>query len=1047
MSLDAGARLGPYEIVAALGAGGMGEVYKARDTRLGRDVALKILPRSIAGDPERLARFEQEARSASALNHPNIVTIYEIGSADGVAFIAMEYVDGETVGQIVAAGPVPTRRALQIAAQAAEGLAKAHAAGIVHRDLKPENLMVSRDGYVKILDFGLAKLVASQREDLTSAPTLGGARTGSGVILGTIGYMSPEQASGLAVDFRSDQFSFGSVLYEMVTGRKAFRAKTSAETLAAIIREEPTPIGSIDAGVPAPLCWIVERCLSKDPDDRYASTRDLVRDIATVRERVVDAPGPAVGAEARPSGLPAARTRFVGRDRERAAVSALLQREDVRLLTLTGPGGIGKSRLALEVAANAADRFPGGVHYLGLAPVADPSLIPSAISRALGLREGGRSSPTDALMDHLRRAVRAPTLLVADGFEHLVAAAPVMADLVAAGPNLKVLVTSRSPLHVYGENEFPVPAMSLVDPKSAVSPEAAMASEAVALFAHRAAAVRPDFAVTAENAAAVAEICARLDGLPLAIELAASRVRLLSPTAICVRLEKRLALLTGGARDLPARQQTLRGAIDWSHDLLDPAEQKLFRRLGVFAGGCTLEAAEAVCNARNDLGVDVMGGMEAMVDRSLLQRVEHSGGEPRFTMLETIREYALEQLAASGDEALMRKAHAAYCLVLAEEQVTDGPESPAAEFLERFEAEHDNFRAALDHLTRSGNAEWGLRLGAALFRFWEMREHLAEGSDRLQRLLALPGASARIKARARALFAAGVLAGEQGDYDAAVGFLEESLAIERERNDGWGIAVTRNALAVILLDRGDVGSAAAHFEENAALWRELGDRAAVARSISNLARAATAQGDFAKAHALHDESIAIFRELGDRTGAAWALDHQADVARERGDLEAAQGLCEKSLAEFREIGDPWGIAGTLTDLGNLARIRSDFARARSLYGQSLEMFRELGHKRGMARLLEGFVCCAASEGEPYAALRLAGAAGALREALGTPLSRAERAAVEAALACARRGLTDTESAGAWMQGWGMPLEDAVALAIAASPASSDSIKLPRPTGR
>jgi predicted ATPase len=1046
MSLDAGARLGPYEIVSALGAGGMGEVYKARDTRLGRDVALKILPHSIAGDPERLARFEQEARSASALNHPNIVTIYEIGRAEGVAFIAMEYVDGETVAEIVAAGPVPTRRALQIAAQAAEGLAKAHTAGIVHRDLKPENLMVSRDGYVKILDFGLAKLVASQREDVTSAPTMGGARTGSGVILGTIGYMSPEQASGLAIDFRSDQFSFGSVLYEMVTGRKAFRAKTSAETLTAIIREEPTPIASIDAGVPAPLCWIVERCLSKDPEGRYASTHDLVRDIATVRERVVDAPTPSAGGEAKPSGLPAARTRFVGRDRERAAVSALLQRDDVRLLTLTGPGGIGKSRLALEVAGGATTAFPGGVHYLGLATVADPALVPSAISRALGVREG-RSSPTEALMEHLRRAVRAPILLVADGFERLVEAAPLMADLVAAGPNLRVLVTSRSPLHVYGEHEFPVPPMGLVERRGAATTEAALASEAVALFAQRAAAVRPDFAVTAENAEVVAEICARLDGLPLAIELAASRVRLLSPSAIRARLEKRLALLTGGARDLPARQQTLRGAIDWSHDLLDPAEQKLFRRLGVFAGGCTLEAAEAVCNARDDLGVDVLGGMEAMVDRSLLQRVEQSGGEPRFTMLETIREYALEQLAESGDEALMRKAHAAYCLVLAEEHLTEGPESPAADFLDRFEAEHDNFRAALDHLTRSGNAEWGLRLGAALFRFWEMREHLAEGSERLRRLLALPGASARTKARARALFAAGVLAGEQGDFDASLGFLEESLAIERERNDGWGIAVTRNALAVILLDRGDVASAAAHFEENAALWRELGDRAAVARSLSNLARAATAQGDFARAHGLHDESIGIFRELGDRTGAAWALDQQADVARERGDLEAAQQLCERSLSEFREIGDPWGIAGTLADLGNLARIRSDFPRARSLYGQSLEIFRGLAHKRGIARLLEGFAGCAASEGEPYAALRLAGAAGALREALGTPLARAERVALEDALGSARRGLTDAESAGAWMQGWGMPLDEAVALAIAAAPDSTDGFRLPRPAGR
>ncbi|HTR01753.1 MAG TPA: protein kinase, partial [Thermoanaerobaculia bacterium] len=631
MTLAAGSRLGPYEVLSPLGAGGMGEVYRARDARLGRDVALKVLPRGLAADTERLARFEQEARSASALNHPNIVTIYEIGCEDGVSYIAMELVEGDTVGELVASGPLPARRVLQIALQIAEGLAKAHAAGIVHRDLKPENLMVSRDGFVKILDFGLAKLATEKREDMTSAPTMGGPKTGSGVILGTIAYMSPEQASGASVDFRSDQFAFGSVLYEMVTGRRPFRAATSAETLTAIIREEPTPIGSLDARVPAPLCWIVERCLAKDPEGRYESTRDLARDIANVRERVVEAPAPAGSSESRPSELPAPRTRFVGRARERAAVGALLLREDMRLLTLTGPGGIGKSRLALEVAAGLAARFPGGVHYLALTTVGDAGLIPAAMGRALGVREGGRLSPTESLMEHLRRSARTPTLLVVDGFEHLIEAAPLMADVVAAGPAVKLLVTSRSPLHVYGEHEFPVPTLALPDARGAVTPEAALASEAVALFAQRAAAVLPDFAVTAENAATIAEICARLDGLPLAIELAASRVRLLPPSAIRVRLEKRLQLLTGGARDLPARQQTLRGAIDWSHDLLDPAEQKLFRRLAVFAGGCTLEAAEAVCNAKDDLGMDVLGGMEAMVDRSLLQRAERSGGEPRFT--------------------------------------------------------------------------------------------------------------------------------------------------------------------------------------------------------------------------------------------------------------------------------------------------------------------------------------------------------------------------------------------------------------------------------
>jgi predicted ATPase len=1029
MALPNGTRLGQYEILSPLGAGGMGEVYRARDDRLGRHVAVKVLPAEFASDHEILYRFEQEARSASALNHPAIVTIYEIGESGPTRYIAMELVEGKTLKELVAPGPLPLRKVLSIASQIAEALAKAHAAGIVHRDLKPENVMISNDGFVKILDFGLAlrrPLDAMAENSLTAAPTASNL-TAAGTVLGTVGYMSPEQASGRPVDFRSDQFSLAAVIYEMGTGKRAFLKDTPMETLAAILRDDPEPLVAVNARVPAPLGWIVERCLAKDPGERYASTRDLARDLAAVRERLLEAP-PETGT-ARETNLPAQRTRFVGRGSELAAAKDLLLRPEVRLLTLTGPGGIGKTRLALQAAGEVADQFPGGIFYVPLAPIGDPDLVAGTISQTVGAGESG-GPPLEALKEYLQ-SCRAPTLLLLDSFEHLIETAPIVADLVAAGPALKVLVTSRSPLHVYGEHEFPVPPLALPDLRKLPPLDILAGNEAVALFVQRAAAVKPGFAATEENAAAIADICARLDGLPLAIELAAARVKLLSPALMRARLEKRLHLLTGGARDLPERQQTLRGAIDWSHDLLNDPEQKLFRRLSVFVGGCTLEAAEAVCNAKGDPGLDVLEGMASMMDKSLVQQPEPEAGEPRFVMLETIREYALERLAVSGDEPVTRRAHAAYCLVLAEEGASEpGLERTGA--LHRFDAEHGDFRAALDHLTQSGDAEWGLRLATALFGFWETREYLAEGRDRLDTLLKLPGATART--RARALFAAGVLAGEQGDYAAAQKLVGESLEINRELDDTQGIAVALNAMAVNALEGGDPEAARPLFEEALALWRRFGDRVAVARSLSNLANVMKVQRDYATARSLHEETLSIFRDLGDRTGVAWALNHQADAAREQGDVEAARALYAESLEAFRELGDRWGIAATLGDLGNLTRDQADYPGARAFYEESLGIFQDLEHRRGIARLLECFAGCAAAERQPERALLLAGAAAALREKLGAPPPRAEQARLEKSIEPAREALPDRDGATAWMEGWAMPLEKAIETALASGSA-------------
>jgi predicted ATPase len=1011
-----------YQILKKLGAGGMGEVYRALDTRLNREVAIKTLSLDGGSQPDAISRFEKEARAACALNHPNIVTIYELGQVNGRHYIAMELVHGETVRELLASGPIPFRKAVAIASQIGDALAKAHEIGVVHRDLKPENLMVTGDGVCKVLDFGLAKLRTGRARGSGAAST--STVSEYGTIMGTVGYMSPEQATGQEVDFRSDQFSFGSVLYEMVTGVPAFQKKTYAETTAAILRDEPERVGSRMLQAPPPFIWIVDRCLAKDPKQRYASTRDLARDLAAVRERLVD--GPARLSAPRPNNLPVQRTALIGREHEAAALRQLLSREEVQLVTLTGPGGIGKTRLALQVAGEIADQFPSGVAFVPLAAVGEPGLIASAIAQALLVSESGNQSPQESLKEYVS-GLSQPMLLLLDNFEHLVSAAPVVAQVLTSGPKLKVMVTSQAPLHVYGEHEFPVPPLALPNLKLIPPLQELSRLPAVALFVERARAVKHEFALTKENAPAVAAICARLDGLPLAIELAAARIKLLSPSAMLVRLESRLNLLTGGALDLPTRQQTLRSTVDWSYGLLNVSEQTLLRRLAVFSGGCTLEGVEAVCDTKGDLGLDVLDGMASMVDKSLARQVEQVDAETRFVMLSTIREYALERLSQSDDEAATRRAHAAYYLVLAEEGAEDSVAHP--EWLDRLELEHDNFRAALDYLIKTRDADWGLRLGAALFHFWETREYLTEGHGAITRLLAMEGAAARPKLRARLLFAAGILAVEQGDHGSAQQLLEESLNTCLALNDNHGVAVALNALAVNARDRGEFAVATSLFERCLAIWKNLGDSAAIGRALSNLASVMKLQGEYARASLLYDECLIMFRKAGDDAGFAWTLNYLGDVAREASDFATARSFCEQSLAAFRQLRDGWGIASALSDLAGLCSDQGNNDEARRLYGESVKLFQELGHKRGIARVLECLAASAAAQSNAELSLHLAGAAAALRQRLGAPLTPAEQPRLEKALEFARRALGNAAGLAAWMEGWAMPLDQAVDAAL------------------
>ncbi len=465
--------------------------------------------------------------------------------------------------------------------------------------------------------------------------------------------------------------------------------------------------------------------------------------------------------------------------------------------------------------------------------------------------------------------------------------------------------------------------------------------------------------------------------------------------------------------------------MDWSYDLLTAAEQKLFRRLSVFVGGCNLEGVEAVCDTKEDLELDLLDGMESMVDKSLVRQIEQANGETRFTMLETIREYGLEKLEASGEAPLTKRAHAAYFLVLAEEDTTQQAGTKQPEWLARFSLEHENFRASLDWLTETGDAAWGLRLGAALFRFWEMREYLAEGRDMLDKVLKLPAEARLDKDRRRALFSAGVLAVEQGDYTAADRLIGESLDISRRLGDRHGVAVSLNALAVNARDRGDVPSALSLLEESLELWRELGDLRSIAQALSNLANVVKLQNQYSRARTLYAECLSIFQELGDKPGVAWSINYQGDVARDQGDASAARSLYEQALQMFRDLADRWGIAGTLADLGNLARKQRDYPTACALYRESIKLFRELEHKRGIARLLECFAVAAADQLEAERSLRLAGAAAALRRNIGAPLTPAEQNKLELMLNQARQILTNSVGANVWLEGWAMPVEKAI----------------------
>ncbi len=758
-----------------------------------------------------------------------------------------------------------------------------------------------------------------------------------------------------------------------------------------------------------------------------------------------------------PHNLPAQFTSLIGRAHEKEALCALLRRPEVRLLTLTGTGGIGKTRLALQAAFDLLDDFPDGVYFVPLAPISDPDLVAPAIAEALGVREAGDWPLLERLKSYLQER---RLLLLLDNFEQILPAASTLSTVLAACPDLKLLVTSRAVLHVRGEQEFAVVPLAL--PQRLLPGESAQLSDyaSTALFIERARAVKPDFQLTDANAQAIVDICRRLDGLPLAIELAAARIKLLPPQALLARLEHRLQVLTSASRDLPARQQTLRSTLAWSYDLLSAEEQRLFRRLSVFVDGCVLEAVEAVAAPAEDV-FSALDGLAALLDKSLLQQIEEREQESRFVMLETIQEYAAEQLAASSEAEATRRVHAAYFLTLAEQaepELTGARQKP---WLERLAREHENLRAALLWFVEQGETEKALRLGGALWWFWWIRGYVSEGRNFMKQVLAA-GEDVAAPVRARALNAAGTLAVMQGSFDEtealcakslalfraagdtpgsvpplwmlsyvsmeqsnygrAQKLAEEALASSRQAGNTWGIAYSLENLAAVAFNQGHYMRAQTLVKESLETSKKAGDTEGVARSSWLLALVTFAQGDLAQARALLEGSLMLSSEVGDKRNNAYSRVILGYVALFRPDPAGARGLLEEGLVLLKELGDRRGIAWALYGLGWVALSQEDAGAAQKLLEESLTLLRELGHRWFMALCLEGLAAANAAQGQPERAAHLWGAAEKLRDLIGATLPPVVQTMYAPFLATARAQAGETAFASAWAEGRLMTLE-------------------------
>jgi non-specific serine/threonine protein kinase len=909
-----------YRIERELGRGGMATVYLADDLKHGRKVAIKVmqpeLARAIGQD-----RFLREIEIAARLTHPHILPLFDSGAIDGQVYYVMPYIAGESLrARLEREKQLGIDEALRLTREVASALGHAHQHGLIHRDVKPENLLLA-DGIALVADFGIARAVRAPGGAAEDAPTLPPATT-FGAVLGTPRYMAPEQASGTEVDARADIYALACVLYEMLAGAPPFSAPTHDAVIRMHVSATPRPVTDLRPNVPPTVAAAIARALEKLPADRH-STMAHFAEALLVSGAATPTPAAEVQQTVTPHNLPRQRSRFVGREKELAECARILA--ETRLLTLTGVGGSGKTRLALRLAESMLDTYPDGIWFVDLAPVESDALVPQVVAGVVGAKpEPGRSIEETIVASLSGKRV----MLLIDNCEHLLAPTSDLGDrLLAALPELKVVVTSREGLGIEGERLFAVRSLSMPAEGAAPDPEAMMRFESVRLFVTRAQETDREFTLTRANAGIVAEICRRLDGIPLALELAAARTRALSVEQIARMLDDRFRLLTGGSRTVLERHRTLRATVQWSYDHLEPDEQALYVALSVFVGGWTLEAAARIAEADE---FEVLDRLTRLIDKSLVVTDRQSSGETRYRMLETLRQFGLELLASSGRADTVRAAHMDYFLswVLGMREALR--QSFALVPLARIEQDIDNLRSALTWSYQNA-PDKAVLLNKRLVGLWHRPGYYAEGRRWYAKTLAL-GDAVALRDRAEAFSRSGRLAFQQGDYEASLSFYQQETPIQRELGDMARVARTLVQTASVLTYLGKLDPALTLFEEARAMLLPLDDRLGLAQLDISMGLNSFLAGDMPRARQRFEAALVAYREPADVDRLQTCLGNLAMVDVMEGKPELARPRLRECMKINRIHENLYGIAHDLPALAETTRLEGDPKTAARLLG-------------------------------------------------------------------------------------------------------------------